>query len=442
MNPDRKYSVLLVDDDEAILEMMADCLSDLPYEILTAKTAAAAVDLLRQHDFAVLISDLHMPGDVDGNQILAAAHAANEDLVTVLMSGLMERDAMMTALNEGGVWRYLEKPLDPEELRHVVEDSITRYMQHSEPKERLRAIAKKATVKYEKNDEDDSSFSLAQVKTRKRPDRLLEEKKILGDRYRLMAILGEGGTGTVYRAQDTFLHMVVALKVLHPHFTADAKEVAVLKEEARIAMTLSHRNIVRLYNLDRKNGQYYIVMEYVDGCTLDDVLAQNDKMPLEWVLVVARSCASALSYAHEHGVIHQDLKPANLLLSEGGIIKVIDFGLACLIGKQPDPTHIAGTPVYMSPEQKRGLPVDARTDIYSLGIVLYELLTGRTPFPADIKPMDALHMDAEPLTGLADTILAVLGKATAINPDERWSSIAEFTAALIEAAASSPEAAR
>jgi DNA-binding response OmpR family regulator len=435
MNPDRKYSVLLVDDDEAILEMMSDCLSDLPHEILTAKTAEEAIELLRQHDIAVLISDLHISGDFDGNQILAAAHAANEDLVTVLMSGRMERDAMMTALNEGGVWRYLEKPIDPEELRHVVEDSITRYMQHSGPKERLRTMAKKATVKFTKSDEDDGSFKLAQVKTRKRPDKMLQEKMILGDRYRLLAILGEGGTGTVYRAQDTFLHMVVALKVLHPHFTADAKEVAVLKEEARIAMTLSHRNIVRLYNLDRKDGQYYIVMEYVDGCTLHDVLAQNDKMPLEWVLTVARSCASALSYAHEHGVLHQDLKPANLLLSESGILKVIDFGLACLIGKQPDPTHIAGTPIYMSPEQKRGSPVDARTDIYSLGIVLYELLTGKTPFPPDIKPMDALHMDAEPLTGLPENILAILSKATAINPDERWNSISEFTTALIDAAA-------
>jgi serine/threonine-protein kinase len=129
------------------------------------------------------------------------------------------------------------------------------------------------------------------------------------------------------------------------------------------------------------------------------------------------------------------LKPANLLLSESGILKVIDFGLACLIGKQPDPTHIAGTPIYMSPEQKRGSPVDARTDIYSLGIVLYELLTGKTPFPPDIKPMDALHMDAEPLTGLPENILAILSKATAINPDERWNSISEFTTALIDAAA-------
>jgi eukaryotic-like serine/threonine-protein kinase len=215
--------------------------------------------------------------------------------------------------------------------------------------------------------------------------------------------------------------------------TTDPKEIAILKEEARIAMTLSHRNIVRLYNLDKKDEQYFLVMEYVEGCMLHDILAQEGKIPMDWVVPIARACASALSYAHEHGVVHQDLKPENLLLSDNGIIKVIDFGLACLIGKQPDANHIAGTPIYMSPEQKHGQPVDIRTDIYSLGIVLYEMLTGRPPFPESMSQMEALKIDPQPLTGLPKKMLNVLEKAIALNPEDRWNSVQEFVSAFVEA---------
>ena len=434
MKTDRKYSVLIVDDDADILELISECLADLPYEILTADTAAKAIDILHEKDIAVLICDLHIASEGDGNQVLATAHAANDDLVTVLMSGRMERDAMIKALNEGGVWRYLEKPLDLDEFRSVVEDSITRYIQHRGPKERLRALAAKATVRFDREQNAEISATLTlPIRAEIKPDMLLHEKKMLGDRYRLMAVLGDGGTGTVYRAQDTFLHMVVAIKLLHPHLMSERKEIAILKEEARIAMTLSHRNIVRLYNLDMKEGRYFLVMEYVEGCTLHDVLAQKGRMPIQWVTLIARSCASALSYAHEHGVVHQDLKPENLLLSDNGILKVIDFGLACLIGKRWNAEQIAGTPVYMSPEQKHGISVDARTDIYSLGLVLYELLTGKMPFPPGISPTDALHMNAEPLTGLPDDLLTVLKKATTLDPNDRWTSMMDFVNAFVQA---------
>jgi DNA-binding response OmpR family regulator len=434
MKTDGKYSVLIVDDDPDILELISDCLSDLPYDILTANTAGKAIDLLREKDITVLICDLHIAGDADGNQILATAHSANDDLVTVLMSGRMERDAMIKALNEGGVWHYLEKPLELDELRHVVEESITRYIRHRAPRDRLKAMAAMATARFDRDRDGDAPATLTlPIQAERKPDQLLQEKKMLGDRYRLMAVLGDGGTGTVYRAQDTFLHMVVALKLLHPHLTTERKEIAILKEEARIAMTLSHRNIVRLYNLDVKEGRYFLVMEYVEGCTLNDIVAMKGVMPIQWVTLMARSCASALSYAHEHGVVHQDLKPENLLLSDNGILKVIDFGLACLIGKRWNSEQIAGTPVYMSPEQKHGLSVDARTDIYSLGLVLYELLTGRMPFPSGISPTDALHTDAEPLTGLPDDLLAVLRKATAPDPDDRWNSVMDFVNAFAEA---------
>lgn len=432
MNPDRQHAVLIVDDDEPILEMVRDCLSDLPYEILTASTAADAIDLLHREDVAVLICDLHMSGDMDGNQILATAHSSNEDLVTVLMSGRMDRDAMMKALNEGGVWRYLEKPLDMDVLRQVVEESITRYIRHSWPRGRLSELARKATVRAAFS-HDTLIPAVPPVGTRKEPALLMGEDRLLADRYRLLAVLGQGGTGTVYRAEDTLLHMLVAMKVLHPQLTSEQHEVAILKEEARIAMTLSHRNIVRLHTLERRDEQYFLVMEYVEGCTLHDVLEQEGSMPPQWVILVARACASALSYAHEHGVIHQDLKPENLLLSDSGIIKIIDFGLACLVGKQQDPDHIAGTPAYMSPEQKQGLKVDTRTDIYSMGVILYELLTGRTPFPADLTLKQAIHMVPAPLTGVSDPIREVLEKAIAADPNDRWSAVHDFVTAFISA---------
>ncbi|MDI6775087.1 MAG: serine/threonine-protein kinase [Verrucomicrobiota bacterium] len=190
-------------------------------------------------------------------------------------------------------------------------------------------------------------------------------------RYRIREKLGEGGAGVVYKAQDQFLDMPVAIKFLNPQLTHDKQAVASLKAEARIAMRLSHPHIVHLHNLEKSGNKFFLVMEHIKGSTFRELLRVYGRMPLDTVIETFRVCSDALSYAHRYGVLHNDLKPENLLIADDGVLKVIDFGISCLINaRQTD--FIMGTPAYMSPEQIRGERLDRRTDVYSLGIMTYE----------------------------------------------------------------------
>ena len=223
--------------------------------------------------------------------------------------------------------------------------------------------------------------------------------------YRLLAPLGKGGMGEVYRAHDHKLGREVALKFLPSHFDADAERRARFAREARLLATLNHPNIGTIYGLEEANGQTALVLELVEGPTLADRL-QHGPLRVSEALAVARQIAEALEAAHEKGIVHRDLKPANVVLHKGGIsgtsgsdvrAKVLDFGLAkpiVLLGPDAPTVHppgsfggtadgrIVGTPAYMSPEQTRGREVDKRTDIWSFGCVLFEMLSGRRPFEA------------------------------------------------------------
>ncbi|MCK5849916.1 MAG: protein kinase [Kiritimatiellae bacterium] len=428
---DKPYSILIVDDEEDIIEMLSAFLAELPHEVLTAQSSSEAIEILNKKEIAVLICDLHMADELDGNDILSVARAANGDIVSILMSGSMDRNDMITALNTGGVSRYLEKPLHVDEVISLVEEGIDLYTRQSRPQERLKALARQSTIIL--NQDSTSKGSEQTISIVKRESLRTCNDEYIGERYELQSVIGEGRAGIVYRAKDLLLHTSVALKVLHPHLTAKESEVATLKEEARIAMSLSHRNIVRLHTFDEADSKYFLVMEYVDGCTVRDVLVQDKTLPPDSTALIIRSCASAIAYAHEHEVIHQDLKPENILLSSDGTLKIIDFGLACLAGRKQQSEHIAGTPIYMSPQQKNGEPVDTRTDIYSLGIIAYELLTGKTPFPADTNPIALLKMAADPITGTTKPIALVLEKAIAPDPNDRWSSVSDFAVAYLDA---------
>ena len=255
----------------------------------------------------------------------------------------------------------------------------------------------------------------------------------VGTRYRLVRRLGEGGTGTVYEARDRILNMPIAIKVLNSGLCRDRNAIAALKEEARIAIRLAHTHIVRLYDLQNAGHRYFLVMEYVEGSSLRRIMECEGPLSPATVAQVIGVSAEALSYAHRHGVLHNDLKPDNLLLSGDGVLKLIDFGVACLIGSRYNSEWVSGTPAYMSPEQKRGETPDTRTDIFALGIIAYELLTGRTPFPAGASASELLGLDPGELSGVSDAVRDVLQKAVAARREERWATVEEFASALAEA---------
>jgi serine/threonine protein kinase len=214
------------------------------------------------------------------------------------------------------------------------------------------------------------------------------------DHFEVIAPLGAGGMGEVYLARDTRLDRRVALKLLPAEFTANRDRVRRFEQEAKAASSLNHPNIITVYEIGESDGAHFIAAEYVDGQTLRQRM-QGDHLKLLSALDVAVQIASALAAAHEAGIIHRDIKPENVMLRRDGIVKVLDFGLAKLTERRQgevdneaptrakvntDPGTVMGTASYMSPEQARGQEVDARSDIFSLGVMLYEMLAGRAPF--------------------------------------------------------------
>jgi serine/threonine protein kinase len=241
--------------------------------------------------------------------------------------------------------------------------------------------------------------------------------------YRIERVLGRGGMGVVYLAQDTRLHRKVALKSLPPHLFHDPTMRARLRKEARAAAALSHPSIATIYALEEIGDQLYIAAEYVEGRTLRSELAAGAMQPLHAV-AVALEIAVAMSAAHERGIIHRDLKPENVMLLEPARIKIVDFGLAQFDVAANDlasvtlPTEsgrIAGTPPYMAPEQLLGNRTDARTDQFAFGVMLYEMLTGN-------RELDR--------TGLDGHLWSIIERATQQNPDKRFATMRELAAAL------------
>ena len=231
--------------------------------------------------------------------------------------------------------------------------------------------------------------------------------------YRIDDKLGEGGMGVVYKARDTHLDRPVAIKVLPPERVADPERKRRFVQEAKAASALNHPNIVHIYDIDTASGVDFIAMEYVEGKTLNDVIGRKG-LKLGESLTYAVQIADALAAAHAVGIVHRDIKPSNIMVSEKGLVKVLDFGLAKLVEQAEDdpsaPTQtmrprteegtIVGTAAYMSPEQAEGKKVDARSDIFSFGSVLYEMVTGQRAFRGEnrISILSAiLHQEPTPI---------------------------------------------
>jgi serine/threonine protein kinase len=203
--------------------------------------------------------------------------------------------------------------------------------------------------------------------------------------YKILAKLGEGGMGVVYKSEDTQLRRTVALKFLPPQFSQDTASRARLLREARAAAALSHPNICTVHEVDDEHG--FIAMEYVDGSSLKEKIAQRP-LPLDTALDIAIQIAQGLQAAHEKGITRRDIKPANVLLASSGHVKITDFGLAQAdeASRLTQTGQAAGTPAYMSPEQALGRPADRRSDLYSLGVVTYEMISGAFRRSSNLSP--------------------------------------------------------
>src|SRR3954447_16899602 len=260
--------------------------------------------------------------------------------------------------------------------------------------------------------------------------------ELVAERYQLEELVGTGGMSSVYRAHDTLLDRKVALKVLHEQYTEDEEYVERFRREARSVAQLSHPNIVTVIDRGEADGRQFIVFEYVDGENLKGVVNSGGALPVETAVMLAHQIARALAFAHEHGLVHRDVKPQNVLLNGDGSAKVTDFGIARSLDVQHGMTQtgtVLGTSDYIAPEQAQGQTVSAQTDVYSLGVVLYELLTGAVPFPGDNFVAVAMRQINEPPPSARERrpevpprLDAALRRAMAKDPGDRFPSMEAF----------------
>jgi serine/threonine protein kinase len=270
---------------------------------------------------------------------------------------------------------------------------------------------------------------------------MLQAGATFANRYEIKGVLGMGGMGVVYRAWDTELGEAVAIKTLRMD-AALSEPVALerFKQEIRLARKITHRNVVRTHDLGEVEGLYFITMEFVEGQSLKHLIQGRGSLPVKVVLTVGKQLCRALEVAHEQGVIHRDIKPQNLIVEPSGTLKVMDFGIARLATRTEGMTQAGmaiGTPEYMAPEQLLGGEVDFRADLYATGAVLFEALTGRTPFVADspitlvAKQLEELPPSPQSLNAeVPEPLSALVLKTLAKDPNERPQSATELFEAL------------
>jgi serine/threonine-protein kinase len=348
-----------------------------------------------------------------------------------------------------------EPPLDPRDVHRptelrptcprVLERMILRGLQ-SAPEDRYLS----ASEMLEDLASDVGTFETRGVAVSQGPltqaeDRARWEKRLrraLGDDYELLALLGSGGFGRVYRVRDLHLEREVALKVLHPALTQDPEVVERFRREAQLAARLSHPNIVNIYDIAGRSGLLWYTMELIDGPSLAQMVDRGGPLPLDKILRILREALSALAHAHGSGLVHRDIKPENMLIAPDGSLQITDFGLALAIrGKFGGATSQSGTPQFASPEQLLGERVDQRSDLYSLAAVAYFALIGAPPFPG----LTAEQILAKQTTNQLPTSLGlrndvpealekVLDRALSSDVEARYPSAAEFLQAVNRAA--------
>jgi serine/threonine-protein kinase len=421
--------VLLVDDNAALRRVFGRALLRAGYTIVEVSNGAEAMTLVPEGEFDVVVSDVRMP-DMDGVELLMAIHERDPDLPVLLISGDPDLDTAMKAV-KFGAFEYLAKPVPLAGLETSVARAIELRRSRVQAKDALEArsgarrMAAQTVVPAE-------SYTGA----------------LLGGKYRVGSLIGSGGMGAVYEAEREDLgNMKVAIKVMRS-IARDREDLfARFRREAETVAAIDHPNIVRVLDFQSRPGEPpFLVMERLHGAPLGVAIASQGQFSVQRTAFVASQVLSALSAAHAANIVHRDLKPDNVFLTAvsgvSDIVKLLDFGVAKMLGVAGDAKltqtgTVMGTPAYMSPEQARGAEADPRSDLYAVGCLMYEALTGRAPFTGDNYNAIVFAVQQSspvPLLGrcpaLDPAFVAVVEKAMAREVWARFQRADEIAAAL------------
>ena len=262
---------------------------------------------------------------------------------------------------------------------------------------------------------------------------MLKEGIVLGERYEIISRVGSGGMADVYKARDHKLSRLVAVKVMKAEFREDTSFVTKFQKEAQAAAGLSHPNVVNVFDVGEDRGLYYIVMELVEGITLKNYITKKGKLSVKEATSIAIQVSLGLQAAHHQGIVHRDVKPQNIIISTDGKVKLSDFGIAKATNSNTVTANVMGSVHYSSPEQVRGGASDARSDIYSLGVTMYEMVTGRVPFDGDTTVSIAIkHLQEEMIPpsrytpDLPYSLEQIIIKSTQKNQNRRYQNVGDL----------------
>ena len=477
----RTPRILVAEDTPDIRKILVTYLKRLGYDVEANENGKLALEQALENptSFDMVLSDLEMP-EMDGFELLERlkSEPSTRELPVIIISGLDDMPNVVKCIERGAV-DHLPKPFEPVLLKARVEAALGQKRLRDKELDYLRKVEQMTDAACAVETGSYQTGSLAGIGRRAdelgrlarmfdsmvtgvkaREDRLksqvnhlrrevratgevrrsqvidadvtiLPTGELFAERYEVVEELGRGGMGMVYRALDRELQEEVAVKTLRATLLfIDTTMIERFKTELRLARSIAHRNVVRSYDFGEWEGTYYLTMEYVKGVTLHDLIAMHGMLSIPSTLAIGTQLADALAVAHETGVIHRDIKPRNLLLDKDGVLKILDFGIA-------RPTDLAegstmagtavGTPTYMAPEQLFGQDVDTRADLYSVGVVLYECLTGVVPVDAATPfALAARMLDQDPIPpqvsnpdvspALSTLVLRLLGKQAMDRP--------------------------
>ena len=422
--------VLLVDDNADVRRSFGRALKRADYAVVEVENGQEAMAVLPEGDFDVVVSDVRMP-DMGGVELLEAVHREDADLPVILMSGEPDLDTAMKAVRFGAI-EYLTKPVELSALK----ESVARALD-------LRKSRQKAKQALEAQSGDRRRAATTRISTESWTGALLAGK------YRVGELIGTGGMGAVYEAaREDLAHMKVALKVMLALPRERSDLFARFRREAEAVAAIDHPNIVRVLDFQSNAGEPpFIVMERLHGASLGVAIMADGRFSLERTAFVASQVLSALAAAHRANVVHRDLKPDNVFLTSMSglpdIVKLLDFGIAKTLGAARDlkltqTGTVVGTPAYMSPEQARGAEADPRSDLYAVGCLMYEALTGQQPFTGEnYNAVVFAVQQAAPVPlpvrcpTLDPAFVAVVEKAMARDVWARFQSAEEMSSALV-----------